>query len=71
LGIGSASTIAPGETKTFQWPVAAASSGPGGPKWGGRTLDGTYRLSLTIGANEKLESNSFAISVLTLSAALR
>lgn len=67
----TASTIAPGETKTFQWPVAAAISGPGGPKWGGRTLDGTYRLSLTIGANEKLESNSFAISVLTLSAALR
>jgi hypothetical protein len=64
----TAPTIAPGETKTFQWPVTAAISGPGGPKWGGQTLDGTYRLSLTIGANEKLESNTFAISVLTTSA---
>jgi hypothetical protein len=67
-GSAAPPTIAPGETKTFQWPVAAAISGPGGPKWGGRTLDGTYRLSVTIGANEKLESNTFAISVLTTSA---
>jgi hypothetical protein len=64
----TAPTIAPGETKTFQWSVAAAIRGPGGPKWGGTTLDGTYRLSLVIGANEKLESNSFVISVLTTSA---
>jgi hypothetical protein len=67
-GSGTLPTIAPGETKTFQWPVAAAISGPRGPKWGGRTLDGTYRSSLTIGANEKLESNTFAIIVLTTSA---
>lgn len=62
-------TIAPGETKTYQWQVVAAIRGPGGPKWGGQSLDGTYRLRLAMGAEAVFVSNDFAISVLTTSAA--
>jgi hypothetical protein len=62
-------TIAPGTTNTFQVPVMAAVNGPGGPKWGSQTVDGTYRLRLALGAEANYVSNQFAVSVLTTSAA--
>jgi hypothetical protein len=62
-------TIAPGATQTYQWSVMAAVSGPGNPKWGSQTIDGTYRLRLAIDADEAVLSNAFAVSVLTVSAA--
>ncbi len=62
-------TIAPGATSTFQLPVTAALSGPGNPKWGSQTVDGTYRVRLGLGAEALYVSNQFAISVLTTSAA--
>jgi hypothetical protein len=65
----TALTIAPGETKAFQWPVVAAVSGPGGPKWGSQTLNGTYRLSLATAALGTLTSNTFTINLLTTSTA--
>jgi hypothetical protein len=61
--------VAPGATQTFQWRVSAAINGPGGPKWGSQTIDGTYRLRLAMGAEAVFVSNDFAISVLTTSAA--
>ena len=60
--------VAPGETKLFQWPVSAAISGTGAPKWGRPTIDGTYRLILAMGAEAAWASNEFAISVSNLRA---
>ena len=62
--------LAAGATQTFQWRVAAAISGPGDPKWGSRTVDGTYQLRLAMGAEAVFVSNEFAISVLTTSATI-
>ena len=63
------STIAPGETKTFQWQVAAAISGPGNPTWGSPVVNGTYRLSLATAALGTLSSNTFSVNLLTTSTA--
>ena len=62
-------TVAPGETKTFQWQVVAAVSGPGGPKWGSQTVNGAYRLSIATAALGALTSNTFAVNLLTTSTA--
>jgi hypothetical protein len=65
----TAPVIAPGETKTFQWPVAAAVAGSGGPMWRSQTLNGTYRLSLATDALGTLTSNTFTVNLLTTSTA--
>jgi hypothetical protein len=65
----TANTIAPGETKTIPWQITAAVSGPGGPKWGSPTVNGTYRFSLATAALGTLTSNTFTVNLLTTSTA--
>ena len=61
--------IAPGETKSFQWGVAAAVTGSGGPTWEAPVVNGTYRLSLATAALGTLTSNTFVVNLLITSTA--
>ena len=63
LAAGSATDIRPGETLQIVLSIDAAIDGPGGPQWGSRPVDGTYRFTagfipvgvggrfLTVGSN--------------------
>jgi hypothetical protein len=61
-------TIAPGDTRQIDFDVTAAVAGPGGPEWRNATVEGTYRITIGMIADNSggrapvVASNTFVVS---------